>query len=161
MAASSDAVEIVDLAPDDHRIDAVIALAARVLQQDGALVRDFPHAFESHLVAAFARGQAVGFLRLLVQVMGSEEGRPPILQGGVALTEGYVEAFGVEPSVRRRGIGTALQRRAVELARASGCHQMRSRSPVTSRENYALKIAAGYVAMPSERNDSYYFLLGL
>jgi hypothetical protein len=38
---------------------------------------------------------------------------------------------------------------------------MRSRSPVTSAENYALKIAAGYVLHPSEENDSYYFLIRL
>ncbi len=38
---------------------------------------------------------------------------------------------------------------------------MRSRSPVTSTENYALKLAAGYVLTPSEQNDSYYFLLKL
>ncbi len=31
---------------------------------------------------------------------------------------------------------------------------MRSRSPVTSRENYALKIAAGYILHPSHDNDS-------
>jgi hypothetical protein len=31
---------------------------------------------------------------------------------------------------------------------------MRSRSPVTSGENYALKIAAGYVLHPSDENDS-------
>ena len=34
-------------------------------------------------------------------------------------------------------------------------------SPVTSTENYALKIAAGYVLHPSHENDSYYFLLRL
>jgi hypothetical protein len=38
---------------------------------------------------------------------------------------------------------------------------MRSRSPITSTENYALKLAAGYVLSPSEQNDSYYFLLKL
>jgi len=35
---------------------------------------------------------------------------------------------------------------------------MRSRSPVTSTENYALKVDAGYTLHPSEENDSYYFL---
>jgi hypothetical protein len=38
---------------------------------------------------------------------------------------------------------------------------MRSRSPVTSTENYALKLAAGYVVQPSNENDSYYFLIRL
>jgi GNAT superfamily N-acetyltransferase len=72
-----------------------------------------------------------------------------------------VQAFGSEPDQRRTGIGTALQQHAIEHARAAGCWQMRSRSPVTSSENYALKLAAGYVLTPSEENDSYYFLLRL
>ena len=38
---------------------------------------------------------------------------------------------------------------------------MRSRSPVTSTENYTLKIEAGYTLHPSDENDSYYFLLAL
>jgi hypothetical protein len=32
---------------------------------------------------------------------------------------------------------------------------------VTSVENYALKLAAGYVLHPSRENDSYYFLMRL
>jgi hypothetical protein len=42
-----------------------------------------------------------------------------------------------------------------------GCYQMRSRSPITSTENYALKLNAGHVLHPSEQNDSYYVLLAL
>lgn len=38
---------------------------------------------------------------------------------------------------------------------------MRSRSPVTSTENYSLKFDTGYVLHPSEENNSYYFLLRL
>ena len=49
----------------------------------------------------------------------------------------------------------------VAVCRDAAPHQMRSRSPVTSSENYALKIAAGYVLHPSHENDSYYFLLRL
>lgn len=56
------------------------------------------------------------------------------------------------------GIGSALQRRAQELCRALDCYQIRSRSPVSSRENYALKLADGYTLHPSHENDSYYFL---
>ena len=86
---------------------------------------------------------------------------PPVMYDGTALTEGYVEAFGVDPNVRRRGVGTALQEQARRQCQAAGCYQMRSRSPVTSTENYALKIAAGYVVQPSTENDSYYFLVRL
>jgi hypothetical protein len=58
------------------------------------------------------------------------------------------------PQSRRRGIGAASRRRAARQCRIAGCYQMRSRSPVTSGENYALKIAAGYVLHPSDENDS-------
>jgi GNAT superfamily N-acetyltransferase len=83
------------------------------------------------------------------------------MHNGTPLREGFVEAFGVDAQLRRRGIGTALQQHAAWQCRIAGCHQMRSRSPVTSIENYALKLAAGYVLHPSHANDSYYFLLRL
>lgn len=103
----------------------------------------------------------VGFLRYLVQVIGAEEGRPAVTYGGSVLREGYVEAFGVDPRLRRRGIGTALQAHAMRQCRVAGCYQMRSRSPVTSVENYSMKLAAGYVLQPSRENDSYYFTIRL
>jgi GNAT superfamily N-acetyltransferase len=92
-----------------------------------------------------------GFLRYLVQVIGAEEGRPAVLRNGEPLMEGYVEAFGVDPQRRRRGVGTALQQHAVRQCRTAGCYQMRSRSPVTSTENYALKIAADTSCTPATR----------
>ena len=77
---------------------------------------------------------------------------------GSPLSEGVVEAFGVHPEARRMGIGSALQQGAQERCRERGCYQIRSRSPVTTRENYLMKLAAGYVLHPSSENDSYYFL---
>lgn len=154
-------VEVIDVHPAEERFKTVLSLAASVLSQDRYLSRDHPHAIESHVLAAFDGALCVGFLRFLVQVIGSEEGRPPVLRDGAPLTEGFVEAFGVDPPARRRGIGSALQAHAIQHCQAAGCHQMRSRSPVTSTENYALKVEAGYVLTPSEQNDSYYFLLKL
>jgi GNAT superfamily N-acetyltransferase len=139
----------------------VLILAARVLAQDRYLASRIPHALESHVLAAFDGTLCAGFLRYLIQVIGAEEGRPAVMHNDEPLLEGYVEAFGVDPQRRRRGIGTALQQHAARRCRAAGCYQMRSRSPVTSAENYALKIAAGYVLHPSRQNDSYYFLLRL
>jgi GNAT superfamily N-acetyltransferase len=154
-------VDIVEVAPGTEGFESVVDLAARVLAQDRAVVRPFPAALESHVIGAFVDSTCVGFLRYLVQVIGADVGRPPVQPHGVALTEGYVEAFGVEMAYRRRGIGDALQAHAIGHCRKLGCHQMRSRSPVTSVENYALKLDAGYVLHPSEENDSYYFLLRL
>jgi GNAT superfamily N-acetyltransferase len=154
-------VEIFEVAPDDPTFPDVLRVAAVVLEQDRYVVRHYPQARESHVLAAFSRGRCVGFLRFLVQVIGSEEVRPAILREGEPLIEGFVEAFGVDPAARRAGIGSALQAKAIDYCRSAGCYQMRSRSPVTSEENYALKVAAGYAINPSEQNDSYYFLLKL
>ena len=155
--AVPETLDVAEVGDGDARFPEVLAVARQVLAQDRYLARTYPHADESHVVAAFAAGRCVGFLRVLVQVIGAEEGRPPLLHGGRALTEGYVEAFGVVPEARRTGVGSALQGWAIERCRAAGCYQMRSRSPVTSTENYALKLSAGYTVHPSTEDDSYYF----
>ena len=150
--------EIVEVVAADTRFDGVVELATTILNQGRYLLQQPDDTQESHIVAAFAENRCVGFLRFAVQIIGADVGRPPVLRDGVALREGYVEAFGVDPEWRRQEIGTHLQAYAADYCRQSGCYQMRSRSPVTSTENYALKINAGYVLHPSEENDSYYFL---
>ena len=89
-------------------------LAARVLAQDRYLVSRVPQAQESHVLGAFDGTRCAGFLRYLIQVIGAEAGRPAVIHNGEPLREGYVEAFGVDPQRRRRGIGTALQQRAAQ-----------------------------------------------
>jgi GNAT superfamily N-acetyltransferase len=155
------AVRVAEVQPGTADFEVVLALAGRVLAQDRYLTSSVPDAQESHVLGAFDGTRCAGFLRYLIQVIGAEAGRPAVLYQGEPLREGYVEAFGVDPRLRRRGIGTALQQHAARQCRIAGCYQMRSRSPVTSSENYALKIAAGYVLHPSNENDSYYFLLRL
>lgn len=161
VAATPSDLEVVVVEPSDARFAEIVGLADAVLNQGRYLVREYPLAVESHVLAALQDGKFVGFLRFMVQVIGAAERRTPVLHNGSILTEGYVEAFGVDPGARRLGVGTALQASAIESCRSAGCYQMRSRSPITSTENYALKIAAGYVLHPSEENDSYYFLLKL
>jgi GNAT superfamily N-acetyltransferase len=153
--------QVAEVLPSTAQFAGVLELASRVLAQDRDLTRVFPAAQESHVLAAFQGARCAGFLRYLIQVIGAEEGRPAVTYNGAVLKEGYVEAFGVEPQLRRHGVGTALQERAMRQCRLAGCLQMRSRSPVTSVENYALKLAAGYVLDPSRENDSYYFLVRL
>ena len=152
---------VVEVQAGSARFDSVLRLAAELQSQDRHLISDFPTAKESHILGAFSNFRCVGFLRYLIQVIGAEEGRPAVMHNGVPLTEGFVEAFGVDPELRRRHVGTTLQQRAARRCRNAGCYQMRSRSPVTSVENYALKIAAGYVLDPSHENDSYYWLIRL
>jgi GNAT superfamily N-acetyltransferase len=114
---------------------------------------------ESILLGAFCAEHCVGFLRFTLSIIGRDIRRPPIHDAaGQPLREGFVEAFGVVPDARREGIGQRLQEHAIALCRQRGCYQIRSRSPIASRENYALKLKMGYAIHPSAENDSYYFI---
>lgn len=139
------------------KFDALLA-TAETLQQAKYIVRIFSHAEQSVLFGAFQNGECLGFLRVLVQVIGSEEGRTSITSAGSVLREGFVEAFGVLPGYRRQGIGQELQAKAIAFCREQGCYQIRSLSPVTSTENYSLKLKMGYAIHPNKENDSYYFI---
>ena len=150
----------VQLVEVDHNTAAFHELVsvAEQLGQAKYIAAPMHHANESLLLGAFADDACVGFLRLLIAIIGSDAGRPPIVQAGRTLTESFVEAFGVLPAWRRHGIGQALQEHAIALCRQRGCYQIRSRSPITSRENYALKLKMGYAIHPSHENDSYYII---
>jgi len=137
--------------------EAVLSLASS-LDQARYLAREYRHCLNRILLAALDEQRVAGFLLLLIQVIGSDEGRPPITVGDAPLLEGYVEAFGVLPEMRRRGLGQRLQTRAIAISRDAGCYQVRSRSPVSSVENYRLKLKMGYTIQPSSENDSYYFI---
>jgi hypothetical protein len=69
-----------------------------------------------------------------------------------------VEAFGVLAERHRMGIGQLLQETAIQIATDLGCCQVRSRSPSSAQENYALKLKMGYIIHPSNEKDSYYFI---
>lgn len=149
-----------DIVEVTHGSDArtQVQALARELDQGRYLERAYDQADESILLGGFEDGACAGFLLLLIQVIGRDAGRPPILSNDALLREGYVEAFAVRPQCRRRGIGQSLQEHAIELSRERGCYQIRSRSPMTSRENYALKLKMGYTIHPSDVNDSYFFI---
>ena len=115
----------------------------------------------SHILVAVSDGQPVGVLRLVTQRLGEDEDRPTIVFRGETLIEGKVIAFGVVPEVRRRGIGRALQEKAVELAREEGCYQLRSRSWYHSQANFHLKMTMGSGIQPSLKDDSVYFVIVL
>jgi len=150
--------DVIEVVSETEQFEAVLDLAGYILNQRSYIVSVIETASKDYVLGAFAGNRCLDFLRFYVQVVGSEEGRPPVMRDGSPLTEGFVQALGVDPVARRMGIGSALQRTAQELCRARGCDQIRSRSPVSSRENYAMKFAAGYVLHPSNENDSYYFL---
>lgn len=158
MIRRQSAIKIVPVHAGTAQFAELLAVAERLNQ--AKYIQVMPaHVDEAILLGAELDGRYVGFLRCFVQVIGREEGRPPVRDAtGAPLREGYVEAFGVLPEYRRRGIGRCLQEAAIAHCRARSCYQIRSRSPVTSVENYALKLAMGYAVQPSLANDSYYFI---
>jgi GNAT superfamily N-acetyltransferase len=101
---------------------------------------------DSHVLVAVDRQEPVGFLAFVRQEIGPPDGCPPI-----GLTEAKVLAFGVTASHRRRGIGTALQLGALELAAALGCYQMRSVSDAVRDENRRVKLGLGFGVTPTIR----------
>jgi len=123
---------VTEVMPGSERFEALLDVADSVLGQARYIVSEVPTAIESHVLGAFDSSGCVGFLRYAVQVIGADAGRPPVMRDAVALTEGFIEAFGVAPASRRRGIGSALQAAAQQRCHALACHQIRSRSPVTS-----------------------------
>jgi GNAT superfamily N-acetyltransferase len=151
-------VTIVEVQEQTDAHHALLLTAGQLNQAKYVVVRE-TYIDESILLGAFTTNRCVGFLRVMVQVVGRDVNRPPIYAAnGQPLREGYVEAFGVAPDHRRQGIGQRLQERAIALCRQRGCYQIRSRSPITSQENYALKLKMGYAVHPSGENDSYYFI---
>ena len=150
-------VEIVEVRENTEVYHDLLAVAAQIDQSRYVPAQE-THIDEAILLGAFLDDQCVGFLRLLIQIIGSDEGRPPVKYGGEPLREGYVMAFAVVPQHRRQGIGQRLQERAIAVCQQRGCYQIRSRSPITSYENYALKLKMGYAIHPSDKNDSYDFI---
>ena len=151
-------VEVVEVQDDSTPTYAeLLNIAGHLNQAKYIAVREH-HIDESILLGAVFHKRCIGFLRVVIQVIGSEHGRSPIIRAGQPLREGYVEAFGVLPEHRRRSIGQQMQEHAIRLCQRRMCYQIRSRSPVTSYENYALKLKMGYAIHPSQENDSYYFI---
>ena len=119
------------------------------------------HFRSSHVFAAVVDGRPVGFLRFVVQRLGEDEGRPPIVFRERVLNEAKIIAFGVLPEERNRGIGRSLQQEAMRRAEALNCCQVRSRSDYGNDANYHLKISLGFGIQPSLGDDSVYFVKAL
>ena len=101
----------------------------------------------SEVLVAVADERPVGFLVFVVQEIGPPDDCP-----GFGQTEAKVVAFAVRADYRRRGIGTALQRRALEVAGQLGCYQLRSVTDVWRDENRQVKLALGFGVHPTVRH---------
>lgn len=163
MTSDGGAITIAEWGPQHERWDETLALVAELQQADWvATIAPWHHS--SHLLVAFRDGAVAGFLRFVVQEIGPELDRPPILFDGRPLTEAKILAFGVLPAFRRQGIGRRLQEAAIERASRLGCYQVRSHSSGANGENHRLKLALGFGVHPIVRGEDtagVYFILPL
>ncbi len=107
---------------------------------------------ESHYFTALHNKQIIAFIMCLVQPIGPEMDVPELVdQHGRMLTEAKIRAFFVEERFRNQGIGTALQKCILDLAPQLGCFQVRSRSELSKKANYAIKLKLGFAAHPAIR----------
>jgi GNAT superfamily N-acetyltransferase len=141
----------------------LVALVDELQQAAWAWVR-FEWHRSNHLLIAQAEGQVVGFLRFVVQDIGSDDEHAPVTHRGQVLTEAKILAFGVKSAFRRQGIGRALQEACLHEAKQLGCYQVRSHSSGEHDENHHLKLAMGFGVHPVIRdgdNQGVYFVMPL
>jgi GNAT superfamily N-acetyltransferase len=157
------AIHIETWTPEHPRWADLIVCAAGENQQ-----REVEIVFEFHIgtrvFVALAGDTIVGFLRFALQEIGPGDDCPPLMMDGEALIEAKILAFGVPKLYRRQGIGTQLQRAAIDHARELGCYQVRSWSLIDKTANYALKLKLGFAAQPEQRANSqqgFYFVMPL
>jgi GNAT superfamily N-acetyltransferase len=132
--------------------------------QTGWVESTAPYHRSSHLLVALVGEEIAGFLRFVVQPIGPELDRPPVMLDDEILMEAKVLAFASVPAFRRRGLGRALQEATIERAVALGCHQVRSHSGGSNVANHRLKLAMGFGVHPIVRGDDKggaYFILPL
>jgi GNAT superfamily N-acetyltransferase len=118
----------------------------------------------SHMLVALQDTNIVGFLRFVVQVIGPDDGLPPVQGEGKALAEAKILTFGVVAEVRNQGVGRALQLAGITWARELGCYQVRSHSDGVRHANHHLKLSLGFAVHPIERGEDkrgVYFIMPL
>lgn len=115
-------------------------------EQAPFVLGDYSCNLPCHLVVALQAGQVVGFLRFGIQAIGPETDCPPLTLNGTVLTEAKIHAFAVREERRGQGIGTALQRWAIQRAKDLGCYQLASHSAYEREANFHVKLSLGFAA---------------
>ena len=142
-------------------VDCLIAAAPEQLQFfQGSYFQKFP----CYRLVALRQSQIAGLLQFAVLPIGPEVNCPTLTLDGRTLTEAKIHAFAVHPDFRCQGIGTALQKNAIRLARQLGCYQLASYSAYGREGNFHVKLSLGFAVQPEVHGDNekgVYFIMSL
>ncbi len=146
----------------DHPRWAELLEVVESQQQTAWITATYPWHRSTHILVGTHSAAIVGFLRFVTQVIGEDEELEPVMFAGQALIEAKVLAFGVLPVARRKGVGRALQERALAAAEQLGCYQVRSHSSGAQSANHQLKLAMGFGILPivrgHDRRGAYFIM---
>ena len=136
--------------------DFLDCVKAAAPEQMGFLQHSYFQNYPCYLLAALQDQQVVGFLQFAVMPIGAEFKCPTLTLDGQTLVEAKIHGFAVHPAFRNRGIGTALQRGAIQWARQLGCYQLASQSSYDREANYHVKLSLGFAVQPERHGDNEY-----
>jgi GNAT superfamily N-acetyltransferase len=136
--------------------DFLDCVKAAAPEQMGFLQHSYFQNYPCYLLAALQDQQVVGFLQFAAMPIGAEFKCPTLTLDGQTLVEAKIHGFAVHPAFRNRGIGTSLQRGAIEWARQLGCYQLASQSSYDREANYHVKLSLGFAVQPERHGDNEY-----
>lgn len=105
------------------------------------------------IIVAYTPQRVIGFLRYVVQEIGPDNELPSRKLGDEVIVEGKILAFGVLPSHRNKGIGTALLAQACLSGKLRSLFQLRAHSSGDNQAAHHVLMRAGFGIHPIERND--------
>jgi ribosomal protein S18 acetylase RimI-like enzyme len=105
------------------------------------------------VIVAHTPQNVIGFLRYVVQEIGPDNELPSRKLGNEVLREGKILAYGVLPSHRNRGIGTALLAQACLVGKLAELFQLRAHSSGDHQAAHRVLMRAGFGIHPIDRND--------
>jgi GNAT superfamily N-acetyltransferase len=107
----------------------------------------------------------VGFIHLIVHVIGPDDGLPAIFHCETQLVQGKIMAIFVSPEYRNRGIGRDMIHHTLRLAKALNCYQLGAFSFSDRVEVQHLMLNIGFSVRPEFRQNGQtnglYFLMPL
>lgn len=152
---------------DEHHprdVEFLDCLKAAAPEQLPFVQGSYFQSFPCYRLVALQDNQVVGVLQFAVLPIGPEVNCPTLSLNGQTLVEAKIHAFAVHPAYRNQGIGTALQKRAILLAKQLGCYQLASYSSYGRDANYHVKLSLGFAVQPEvhgNQETGVYFIMPL